>query len=138
MNRLQKNAWLELGVVAVCILIGSVCFKFMVASNTQGMTYVVITIVVGCIVGPPVAYFSYKDECKYDEREKAIRRKAFSWSAGAMMIFLILSCFIPFFLIGGAGSMPVYYLPMIFWGCLLVAQVVMSSVIIFKCVTDTL
>ena len=136
MNRLQKGAWIELAIVVFCVLIGAVCFAGLVASNARGITYVVILLVVGCIVGPPIAYFSYKDECKYDEREKAIRRRAFWWAAGAMIMFLCIVCFVPFFLIGGGGNMPVYYLPIIFWGCLMIAQVVQSSVILFKCTME--
>jgi len=133
MTRLQRNAWIELGLMALFTLVNCFLLKFLVNSNARGVLYVVILILVGCIVGPPIFYFCYKDESKYDEREKMIRRKAFSCSMFALVFFLVFICFVPFFLIGGQGSMPVYYLPIIFWGCILIAQVVMSSVILILC-----
>jgi hypothetical protein len=45
----------------------------------------------------------------------------------------VLAAMAPFFVIGGAGNMGVYYLPTVFWCCILTAQVVYSAVILFQC-----
>lgn len=133
MSRLQKNAWVELGLMVLITLIVGICFKVLVYTNAQGIEYVIILILVGCIVWPPLFYFAYKDELKYDEREKMIRRKGFFWSVFAVVFYLIFACQVPFFIVGAQGNIPVRYLPMIFWGCLLIGQVVQSSVILILC-----
>jgi hypothetical protein len=136
MNKLQKNAWFEFAMVIIATLINTVFFAYMVASNTRGIDNIIICVLVGCIIGPLAFYYSYKDESKYDEREKMIRNRAFRWSTYALAFFLILSCLVPFFIIGAQGNIPVYYLPIIFWGCLLIAQTVHSFVILFQCAKE--
>ena len=136
MNRLEKNAWIELfGVFALTVLMGMM-FAFLVRINASGLSNVIILIVVGSVSLVVIGIITYKIESKYDEREKKIRNKAFSIATMAMVLCLVLMCFIPFFLIGGKGSIAVYYLPMIFCGCLFIAQVVMSSVILFQCAKE--
>lgn len=136
MSKLQKNAWFEFGVAAIAVLINVGLITSMVASNARGLTYIVALVVACCVIGPIATYFSYKDESKYDERERMIRRRAFRWATFALVLFLILACYVPFFLIGGQGSIPIYYLLIIFWGCLLITQTVHSSVILFQCAKD--
>jgi predicted membrane channel-forming protein YqfA (hemolysin III family) len=136
MNRLQKNAWIEFGVAVIAALLSVVFITSMVASNVRGITYVIALVVACCVIGPLVASFAYKDESKYDERERMIRRRAFRWATCALILFLILACYVPFFLIGGQGSIPIYYLLIIFWGSLLITQTVHSSVILFQCAKE--
>lgn len=133
MTRLQRNAWIELSIMILFTLANGIIFKFMVYSNVHGIGYVIFLILASCIIGPPIFYFCYKGESKYDEREKMIRRKAFSWSMFALFSFLVFICLTPFFLVGAQGNIPVYYLPIILWGCFLIAQVVLSSVILILC-----
>jgi hypothetical protein len=136
MNRLERNAWIELfGVFALTVLMG-IMFAFLVRENASGLFYVMVVIVVGSVTGVIFGIITYKIESKYDEREKKIRHKAFYISAMALGGCLLIMCFVPFFLIGGKGSIAVYYLPMIFCGCLFIAQVVMSSVILFQCAKE--
>lgn len=136
MNRLERNAWVELFGVAASTVFMALAFTHLVKVNASGMIYVGITIVAGSVSAVIFGIINYKIESKYDEREKKIRHKAFNVSAMAMTGGLMLMCFVPFFLIGGKGSIVVYYLPMIFCGCLLIAQVVMSSVILFQCAKE--
>ncbi|MBW8016304.1 MAG: sodium/proton-translocating pyrophosphatase [Planctomycetes bacterium] len=136
MNRLEKNAWVELISVAVSTVLLGMMFAYLVKVNASGMIFVMIIIVAGIVLAAIFAVIGYKMESKYDEREKKIRHKAFYISAMAMTGCMTLMCLIPFFLIGGKGGIAVYYLPMIFCGCLLVAQAVMSSVILFECAKE--
>ncbi len=136
MNRLERNAWIELLGVFALTAIMAVIFADLVKKNTSGLIFVMIIIVIGSVFAVIFGIITYKIESKYDEREKKIRNKAFCISAIAMAGCLILMCFVPFFLIGGKGSIAVYYLPMIFCGCLLIGQVVQSSVILFQCAKE--
>jgi hypothetical protein len=136
MNRLERNAWIELfGVFALTMLM-AVIFACLVKTNASGLIYVMIIIVTGSVSAVIFSIIAYKIESKYDEREKKIRQKAFSISVMALSGCLLIMCFVPFFLIGGQGSIAVYYLPMIFCGCLFISQVVMSSVILFQCAKE--
>jgi hypothetical protein len=136
MNRLERNAWIELIGVAISIALLGVIFTHFVKINASGMIFVIILIVSGIVSTAIIGVVDYKIESRYDEREKKIRQKAFRISAMALAGCLLLMCFIPFFLIGGKGGIAVYYLPMIFCCCLLVAQTVMSCVILFECAKE--
>ena len=81
----------------------------------------------------PIVIFSSKEDAKFDEREQLIRLKAFRWAGCAWALVLAIMCYLPFFVVGGAGNMGVYYLPAVFWCCILTAQVVYSAVILFQC-----
>jgi hypothetical protein len=136
MSKLQKNAWVEFGVAAIAVLINVGLIASMVASNAHGLPYIVALVVVCCVIGPIATYFSHKDEAKYDEREIMISRSAFRWASYVLVLFLILGCYVPFFLIGGQGSIATYYLLIIFWGCLLITQTVHSFVNLFQCAKE--
>ena len=93
----------------------------------------IIALIVACgVSGSAVMIFSNKEDAKYDEREQIIRLKAFRWAMCAWALVLALLCYVPFFVIGGAGNMGVYFLPAIFWCCILTAQVIYSVVILFQ------
>ena len=132
MNKLQKSAWFNLGVVTVCMIIAAPCFIFLTAINAKGIDYILTFFVVTCIT-TPVCYILYRKkgyEADFDEREKMINRRAFSFAAMGLTVFLACVCVIPFFVLGGQNVIKVYYLPLIFLGTLFAAQFVHSMAII--------
>ena len=136
MNRLQKKAWIELiaafilGIIAVPIIL------LLSVRNTQGLVFVIIFLV----VGTPTVLIGYFIEMnklkKYDEREQAIIRKAFSISACTFIFYLLAFSFIAFFSIGGKQTIPVVLMPiMVLTGCFL-GQCTQSFVILFQCAKE--
>jgi hypothetical protein len=72
-------------------------------------------------------------EADFDEREKMINKRAFSFAAMGLTVFLACVCFIPFFVLGGQNVVKVYYLPLIFFCSLFAAQFVHSMAILIQC-----
>ena len=62
--------------------------------------------------------------------EKAIDRKAFRLSAQFFITYAFLVSFISFFVVGGKGNIPVYYLPVFLVIGLFLSQLVQSAVIL--------
>ena len=86
------------------------------------------------IVGVPTGFIFWLKECKYelslDEREKKIKSYAYFWSTRAFVFYLFCFAFTVFFLIGGSGNAPVWFLPAMVISGLFVSQAVMSAVIL--------
>lgn len=138
MSKLQKSAWFNLGMVTVCMIISMPCFFFLTWRNAKGVDYIIIFFVVACITAP-LFYIIYRKksyEADFDEREKMINKRAFSFAAMGLMIFLACVCIIPYFALGGQNVIKVYYLPLIFLGTLFAAQFVHSMAILIQCALE--
>ncbi len=135
MNKLQKAAWFNLGFVTVCMIISMPCFFFLTWGNAKGVDYILIFFVVACITTPMFYFLFHKKgyEADFDEREKMINKRAFSFAAMGLTVFLACVCFIPFFVLGGQNVVKVYYLPLIFFCSLFAAQFVHSMAILIQC-----
>lgn len=135
MNKLQKSAWFNLGMITVCIIISMPFLFYLTKRNAKGIDYIIIFLIVGSITGLAAYLLIRKKgfEAGLDEREKQIYKRAFIWSAMALAAFLGCICFIPFFALGGQNVIKVYYLPMIFLSTLFAAQLVHSTAIIIQC-----
>lgn len=138
MNRLQKSAWFELVVVAVAALVGPLLFYLMARSNATGISYVLISVVVGSITCLVALLVSRKKgfEAGFDEREKAIYKRALIWAMYGLGAALGLACIIPFFVLGGKNVIRVYYLPVIFFGVLFIAQFIHSATVLILCTLE--
>ncbi len=133
MTKLEKNALVNIVLATVFVFIGLLFFSILRKTNTQGIMYVIIVVVAG---GPTLlagVLLQNKIEAKFDEREKFIGRKAFRWSTYVLTIYALLLCFIPFFIIGGKGSIQVYYLPVFFFIGLFIGQLTESAIILIMC-----
>jgi len=132
MNRLQKKAWIELAAVTFCMATTSVMFAGLVRSNASGAVCLIISLVVGL----PVGLFGYlhhlSEQKKLDEREKQIAQRAFALSNYAFVTLIGCSAFILFFMVGGAGQVPVYTLPAVFVAGIFVAQFTQSAAILIQ------
>jgi undecaprenyl pyrophosphate phosphatase UppP len=130
MSKLQKHAWVNLIVTCICVVISILLFYDLRRSNAQGLDFIVIMIIVGGLTGLPIFLFIKKVESKYDEREKAINKKAYVWATYAMMGYAFFVGFTAFLVIGGNGVLPVFYLPMFLFVGLFIGQLVQSAIIL--------
>ena len=134
MSKLQKAAWFNLGMVTICMIIAIPCFYFLTRLNARGLDYILIFFITACITTPVFYIVLHKKgyEADFDEREKMINRRAFSFAAMGLTVFLACVCIIPFFVLGGQNEIKVYYLPLIFLSTLFAAQFVHSIAIIIQ------
>lgn len=132
MNRLQKTAWIELAGVTFCVATTSAMLAMLVRSNASGPTYLIIYLVVGLPVGLFAYLYHLAEQKRLDERERQITQKAFALSSYAFVTAIGCSAFIFFFVVGGAGRVPVYTLPSVFLGGVFVAQFVQSAAILIQ------
>ncbi len=135
MSKLQQSAWYNLAGMVTCTGISGLSFVALTKTNAKGLDYILLGLVVACLV-TPVAYILLRRngiEARFDEREKSIHARAFTISAYVLIAFLAGICIVPFFLLGGQNFIHVYYLPVIFWATLLVAQFAHSMAILVQC-----
>jgi len=132
MNRLQKKAWIELASVTFSMAAIAAALAVLVRLNASGTGYLMVYL----IGGLPGGLFGYlhhlAEQKKLDEREKQIAQKAFALSSYACVTLFGCSAFILFFMVGGAGRIPVYTLPAIFVGGIFVAQFIKSAAILIQ------
>lgn len=132
MNKLQKKAWIELATVTFCMAVAGAALAVLVRLNASGAD----NLIIGLIVGLPVGLFGYlhhlSEQKKLDERERQIAQKAFALSFYAFVTVIGCSAFILFFLVGGAGQVPVYTLPAVLIAGIFVAQFTQSAAILIQ------
>jgi len=138
MSKLRKSAWINLIAVTICVIVGGAGFSLLVLLNAKGIDFIFIFFIVGSLTGLGVYMFYRKKspEADFDEREKMIDRRAFSYAAMGLTVFLACVCFIPFFVLGGQNVVKVYYLPLIFLSTLFTAQFVQSVAILIQCALE--
>jgi len=138
MSKLQKSAWVNLGIMTILTVFCMLCFVFMAKNNAKGIDYIIICFIVGCVSAPLIYVYLKKRgiERNFDEREQLIYKRSFAISAVAMMAFLFALCTIPFFVVGGANVVKVLYLPLIFYSALFAAQFIHSMAIIIQCAME--
>lgn len=137
MNRLQKKAWTELVAAFVMIVIITIpCLLLLASRNAQGLDYIIICLIVGTPTGLICFLIESKKLKKYDEREQAILRRAFSTSAAVFMFYLLAFSLISFFAIGGKQSIPVVLMPVMVLTGVILAQCTQSFVVLFQCAKE--
>ena len=138
MSKLQKSAWVNLGITTISTIIGMICFVFLAKRNAKGIDYIIICLLVACITAPFLYWYYNKKsiESGFDEREIIISQRAFHISAHGMAAFLGLVCIIPFFVIGGGNVIKIIYLPIIFVSTGFIAQFIQSMAIIIQCALE--
>jgi hypothetical protein len=135
MSKLRKSAWINLIAVTICAIVSGAGFSLLILLNAKGIDLILIFFIVGSLTSLGVYMFYRKKspEAGFDEREKMINRRAFSYAAIGLMVFLSCVCYIPFFVLGDQNVVKVYYLPLIFLSTLLAAQFVHSIAILIQC-----
>ena len=133
MNRLQKKAWTELVAAFVMIVIITIpCLLLLASRNAQGLDYIITCLIVGTPTGLICFLIESKKLKKYDEREQAILRRAFSTSAAVFMFYLLAFSLISFFAIGGKQSIPVVLMPIMVLTGVILAQCTQSFVVLLN------
>ena len=133
MNRLQKKAWIELALVTFCMAGAGVALAVLVRLNASGgVGKLMISLIVGMVVGLFGYLHHISEQKKLDEREKQIAQKAFVLSSYAFVMFIGCSAFILFFTVGGTGRVSVYTLPAVFLGGIFFAQFTQSAAILIQ------
>jgi len=138
MSNLQKSAWFNLVGVTVLGIIGVAAILYMAKTNTRGVEYVLICIFVPVLVSPGLYIYCRKKsiESRFDERERVIHSRSLMVAAFGLTIFLACVCMLPFFVLGGQNVIKVYYLPLIFFSALFIAQFVHSAAILVMCALE--
>lgn len=140
MSQLQKAAWFNLGLITISSLFALLCFTVAASRIEKGFNYVnvILCLIMMCLIIPAVIIIARKKsyEAGFDEREKTINQRATSLSLSGLIIFLYFACFIPFVALGGGNIIKVVYLPVIFVGTVLAAQVIKSIAIIAQCALE--
>jgi len=138
MTKLQKSAWFNLAGITVLGIIGVAAILYMAKTNTRGVEYVLICIFVPVLVSPGLYIYCRKKsiESRFDERERVIHSRSLMVAAFGLTIFLACVCMLPFFVLGGQNVIKVYYLPLIFFSALFIAQFVHSAAILVMCALE--
>ena len=137
MNRLHKKAWTELIACFVMIVLITIpCFLFLSATNAQGLDFLIICLIAGVPTGLIAYLYEQKKLKKYDEREQAMIRKAFSISAAVFIFYLLAFSFIAFFSVGGKQSIPVVLMPIMVLTGAFLSQCTQSFIILFQCAKE--
>ena len=137
MNRLQKRAWTELIAAFVMIVLVTIpCMLLLASRNAQGLDYVIICLIVGTPTGLICYLIESKKLKKFDEREQAILRKAFSISCAVFIFYLFAFSFVSFFTIGGKQSIPVVLMPIMVLTGVILAQCTQSFIVLFQCAKE--
>jgi hypothetical protein len=140
MSRLQKSAWFNLGFITIGCLFAALCFYWAASRIEKGFNYInaILCLIMMCLIIPAVIIIARQKsyEAGFDEREKKINQRATSLSLSGLLIVLYFACFIPFVALGGGNIIKVVYLPVIFVGTVLAAQLIKSIAIIVQCVLE--
>jgi hypothetical protein len=130
MNRLKKRAWAQLAAVSIMALIAVPGFLYRFARDVGGIDYLII----GLITGIPAGLFIYRRKNRkaqqYDERERLLLGQAFNYGTGAFVLFFLIASFAAFFLVGGQGSVPVIFLPLMLFIGLFIAKGIESLILL--------
>ncbi len=137
MNRLKKKAWTELISCGIgFVLITIPLFLVMAHTNARGLEFVLIWVIFGVPTGLVMYLWEAKKLKQYDEREREIIQKAFSFSMMIMVLYLMGFSVAAFFLIGGGGSVPVVFMPLMFFTGMFLGQAVNSFIILMQCTKE--
>lgn len=118
MNRMQKMAWM----MVVCTLLGLLCSVVAVGYlyGRVGMPKALSGLAFMGLAGlggfAPLIFWRGKEKVEFDERDRAIGRRA-SWAGfGTAYLFVGLACMVPFGVMEANAAISVRWLPMIFGG----------------------
>ncbi|MCK4959379.1 MAG: hypothetical protein KAT00_08255 [Planctomycetes bacterium] len=132
MNRLQKNAWMNLVFVTGCIVLAGAGVGFMVHLNVRGITGLVSFVISGLITGLATGLWSIRTYSGFDERERKIAQKAANYARFVQTVFWALASFVTFFIAGARESIPVYVLPVLFLCGIFLAAFVQSATVLIQ------
>lgn len=137
MNKTQKVAWFNLAMALLGVAISVwVIVEIVILRRLPEGFPVVWPLIAFCLV-MVIAIISLRKkqspaEVDADERDNLIKKRAVLTSFVSVWILLYASSVIPWFVVGREGSIPVFLLPFINVGILLVVMLVNSVAILVQ------
>ena len=136
MNKTQKGAWVVLVLTAV-LLIFSVTiplawFSEVLALRTLPLLFFAL---IWIVMGLSFIFLRKKQsrsEVDFDERDVAIKRKAFFAAYITLWILILIACIISIAILGEEGSIKVVFLPIIIFGLFLFCTLAYSVTILVQ------
>jgi len=132
MNKLQKQAWRNLTVTTIAVVLAGIGVGLAVHLNAGGVVSLMAFLIAGLIVGLFSGLRSIAIESKFDERERKIAIWAFTVSSYTFIIFICFGSFILFYLIGPRSHAPTYVFPVLFLAGLFISQFVEAAAILIR------
>lgn len=132
MTRLQKWAWINLGVTTVCVALAGCGVGLIFHLNAKGIVGLMAFLICGLIAGLISCLRSIANQAKLDEREKKIALRAFVISSYIFFLFFWCATFTTLFIVGGKGTVGAYTLPVLFLIGLFLSNFVQSAVILIQ------
>lgn len=117
MNRAQKIAWFQLGVVGIAVVISTILtlgfrgkygYEFLEAW-WLGVDYSTPLLIIA-VLGPALIFRKKKGKVDFDERDAMIDRRAMVVSFGGTYAFFICAYFFTWLSAGLDGPIPAYWL----------------------------
>ena len=136
MNRLKKKAKTGLIASGVCTLITVPLFLVMAHAKAKGPEFLLIWIFLGIPTGLVVYLWEAKKLKQFDEREKEMIQKSHSAGILVLVLYLLTFSLAVFFLIGGGGSIPVVFMPVMFFAGIFLAQCTQSFILLMQCAKE--
>jgi len=138
MNKTQKGTLVSLVSALLCIaiavflLVEIVVLKHPPESFSEKFWLPIVV----CVLGPILTIFYWKKqsptEVESDERDDLIKKRAALVSFVSVWILLYAATVIPWFIVGLEGSIPVFLLPFINVGILLVVLLIYSVAVLVQ------
>lgn len=137
MNKTQRGALINL--IGALFNLGIVIFLFtriVILKSLPRISDVLLLVIVCGIVGLACILLYRKKqsvaEVESDERDSLIKKRAVMVSFVSTFLFLAVASVVPRFIVGGAGSIPVFLLPIINVCILVLAMLVYSVAVLVQ------
>jgi hypothetical protein len=137
MNRTQKTAWLNVSGFLMCIILLSYPLIMILAFRRlpNRIVVAVLLLVFAAQFGWWMLLLRKKQspaEPEADERDKGIMRNAVLISFVSTWLLLAVATLLPMLLLGAAGSLPVFLLPLINMGVFSLAVLVYFAAVLLQ------
>lgn len=133
MNRTQKGALCTSGITILLLALGIVVIP--VQTVTSVKVFRIWLWVISLFIILSVVLLRIKQsraEVSFDERDNAIKKNAMLAAFISLWVLLIAASFIPNFIVGDNGAIPVCFLPIINFGVFLIVMLVYSVAILIQ------
>jgi hypothetical protein len=133
MNRTQKGALFTAGITLLLLALGVVVIP--VQTVTSVKVFRIWLLVISLFIIISVIWLRIKQsraEVDFDERDNAIKKNAVMVSFISLWALLMAASFIPNFIVGDNGAIPVCFLPVINFGVFLIVMLVYSVTILVQ------
>jgi len=136
MNKTQKGAWSILIASLFLIVFGILLFTEVVILKSLFISlHRFIALLLVCFLVPYFIFLFKKQssaEVESDERDSLIAKRAILVSFVSVWIMLAAVCIVPRFIVGYAGSVPVWVISLVNFSIFLVAMFIYSAAVLLQ------